>query len=64
MRPDSSGLAIFTCLSALIKRVKLLTEERTLKSKATPAKVKKLAKVQFAIDSCRLRQPIKLFKQF
>ena len=45
MWPDSSGLAIFTSLYALIKRVKLSTEKRTLKasfffSKATRAKVK------------------------
>ena len=31
MRSDSSGLATFTCLYILIKRVKLLTEKRTVK---------------------------------
>ena len=32
MRPGSSGLATFTCPYVLIKRVKLLTEKRTLKA--------------------------------
>ena len=32
MRPDSSGLATITCLYVMIKRVKLLTEKRTLKA--------------------------------
>ena len=32
MRPDSSGLATFTCFYVLLKRVKLLTEKRTLKA--------------------------------
>ena len=32
MRPDSSGLAAFTCPYDLIKRVKLLTEKRTSKA--------------------------------
>ena len=32
MRPYSSGLATFTCFYVLIKRVKQLTEKRTLKA--------------------------------
>ena len=32
MRPDSSKLATFTCFYVLLKRVKLLTEKRTLKA--------------------------------
>ena len=32
MQPDSSGLATFSCPYVLIKRVKLLTEKRTLKA--------------------------------
>ena len=38
MRPDYSKLAVFT--SALIKQVKLWTEERALKSKAARARAK------------------------
>ena len=57
MQVDSSGLATFTCLYVLIKRVKLLTEKRTLKALFFSRKQRKsesLAKVQFVIDSCRL----------
>ena len=32
MRPDSSGLATLTCFYVLLKRVKPLTEKRTLKA--------------------------------
>ena len=51
MRPDSSGLAIFTSLSALIKRVKLLAN---FEVESSARESESLAKVQFAIDSCRL----------
>ena len=61
MRPDSSGLAAFTCLYVLIKRVKLLTEKRTLKASFFSQKQSErlresesLAEVQVVIDSCRL----------
>ena len=57
MRPDSSGLATFTCLYVLIKRVKLLTEKRTWKASFFSRKQREsesLAEVQFEIDRCRL----------
>ena len=57
MRPDSSGLATFTCLYVLINRVKLLTEKRTFKASFFSRKQREsesLAEVQFVIDSCHL----------
>ena len=53
MRPDSSGLTIFTCLYFLIKTVKLL-EKLTLKASFFSRKQlegESLAEVQFVIDS-------------
>ena len=57
MRPDSSGLATFTCHYVLIKRVQLLTEKRTRKASFFSRKQREsesLAEVQFVIDRCRL----------
>ena len=57
MLPDSSGLATFTCLHALIKRVKLLTVKRTLKASFLSRKQREsesLAEVRFVTVSCRL----------
>ena len=57
MQPDSPGLATFTWLYVLIKRVKLLTEKRTLKALFFSGKQREsesLAEVQFVIDICRL----------
>ena len=52
MQPDSSGLATITCPYVLIKRVKLLTEKRTLKASFFFQKQREsesLAEVQFVI---------------
>ena len=52
MRPDSSGLATFTCPYVLTKRVKLLTEKRILKASFFFRKQhesERLAEVQFLI---------------
>ena len=56
MRPDSTGLATFTCIYVLIKRVKLLWE-RTLGASFSSQKQlegESLAEVQFVIERCRL----------
>ena len=56
MRPDSSGLATFTCFYVLIKWVKLL-QKRTLKASFFSRKQlesESLVYIQFVIDSCRL----------
>ena len=52
MRPDSGGLAAFTCLYVLTKRVKLLAEKRTLKASFFFRKQREgesLSEVQFVI---------------
>ena len=63
MRPDSSGLATFTCFYVLLKRVKLLTESSwkanfegiLLLSKGNVKGRERLAEVQIVIWqlSCR-----------
>ena len=57
MRPIFCGLATLTWLNVVIKRVKLVTEKRTLKASLFSRKQpesERLVKVQFVIDSCRL----------
>ena len=66
MRPDSSGLAMFTRLYVLIKRLKLL-RTRTLKVSFFSQKQlesESLAEFHFVTDSCRLVSQSNYFKKF